>query len=199
MDDEDNPNLLAQPSESNKVLKVSRLPKTLSVNMIFNLFSFYGDVQKIKILNQPKYLCLVQYSSNTAASNAMKFLEGLKLADHPISVTFSRFPEILISTDESSAQSFTAKDQRPAKNRRFLCAPTSIVHIANIGERAESIKNLLSNFYRDEKIEFKILVNNTGMLAKFESIKKAIDCLMRFHNHSISHVKIKLSFTKSSF
>merc|ERR1711936_449251 len=75
-----------------KVLLVSNLPLTIAKpKALFYLFSFYGDIPRIKILPQKLNAALIEFSSATFACIARNHLDQLILMGQTLFVSFSKY------------------------------------------------------------------------------------------------------------
>merc|ERR1719258_234815 len=54
-------------------------PDRLSVDQLFNIFSFYGLVSRVKIMQNKPDCCLIQYTESLFASLALQNLQGAQL------------------------------------------------------------------------------------------------------------------------
>jgi hypothetical protein len=61
---------------------------------LFHLFSFYGDVSRVKILPHKLNVGLVEFSTATMACIARNFLDNTVVVDKKLVVSFSRFGHI---------------------------------------------------------------------------------------------------------
>uniref|UniRef100_A0A8C9IX72 RRM domain-containing protein n=1 Tax=Piliocolobus tephrosceles TaxID=591936 RepID=A0A8C9IX72_9PRIM len=92
------------------VLICYNIPKDYTdVKKIFNLFSIYGYVSKIKILREKPDSALIQYTNYLFSSLAQECLQHAKICDQVIEVHFSKILDIRISMQQKKAESFKAK------------------------------------------------------------------------------------------
>ena len=144
-----------------KVLLVSNVPLEIAQpRAIFHLFSFYGDVNRVKILPHKLNVALVEFRTATMACIARNFLDQVQVKDHKLVVSFSKFGEIRMPENPSEA-GFTedfrgpefrvlqryAKDEIMSVNLKRLCKPSSCLHINNMpqGFSADKVKQLFVN------------------------------------------------------
>lgn len=142
-----------------KVLIVSNVPLEVATpRALFHIFSFYGDVYRVKIL-KPN-VALVEFATATMACIARNNLDQVAIKDKKLVVSFSRFGTIKKPGEDGSAahqtEDFTGDEFRHL--RRFskeelvpvslkrICAPKTCVHINNIpqGRTAMQIKELFA-------------------------------------------------------
>lgn len=109
-------------TQFNSVLLVSNLneEKTNCVQL-FNLFSSYGNVFRVKILHNKPDHALVQMGDYFQASTAMHYLKGLALWDKQMDINFSKHAYISsTSTDPSDP---TSADFTNSPLNRFKFTP----------------------------------------------------------------------------
>ncbi len=86
------------PSKA-RVLLVSNLSMNVAQpTALFNLFSFYGDVSRVKILRTKLNVALVEFSTATMAAIARDHLDGCVVSGKKIVVSFSKFDKVATST-----------------------------------------------------------------------------------------------------
>ena len=59
-------------------------------DFLFYLFSFYGDVERVKVIRRKQNCALVEFSTATFAAGARDHLDNTTLLGETIAVTFSR-------------------------------------------------------------------------------------------------------------
>merc|ERR1719321_275460 len=128
-----------QVAQGTVVICYHLTPDRLSVDQLFNIFSFYGLVSRIKIMQNKPDCCLIQYTESLFASLALQNLQGAQLYGQSLHLDFSKMREITIhpSSSDGRTKAFTANDQRYQHNvhsrvMRNACKPTPVLHIANI-------------------------------------------------------------------
>ena len=144
-----------------KVLLVSNLPLTIAKpKALFYLFSFYGDIPRIKILPQKLNAALIEFSSATYACIARNHLDQLIVNNCKLFVSFSKHHEIKPPEDDSNTDNNLYMDfMGPAfqKLQRFnreelvsaslkrICKPSQHVHINNFptGTTVNNIKQII--------------------------------------------------------
>ena len=62
---------------------------------MFNLLSFYGDVERIKVMKRKVDCALVQFTTATFAAITRDYLDGEEILGSKLAVTFSRYFEFL--------------------------------------------------------------------------------------------------------
>ena len=127
---------------------------------LFYLFSFYGDIPRIKILPQKLNAALIEFSSATYACIARNHLDQLIVNNCKLFVSFSKHHEIKPPEDDSNTDNNLYMDfMGPAfqKLQRFnreelvsaslkrICKPSQHVHINNFptGTTVNNIKQII--------------------------------------------------------
>merc|ERR550534_3601207 len=146
--------------KSARILLVSNVPPEIAKpNPIFHLFSFYGDVVRVKILpHKTPDVALVEFETATQACIARNHLDQVQMKDHKLVVSFSRFGEIRASPgDEGLMEEFTgpdfdilhrfSKEDLSIVNLKRISGPRNCLHINNIpqGTNLDQVKALFEN------------------------------------------------------
>jgi len=164
-------------SEKSSVLLVSNFnDKSMNCDLLFNLFSCYGYIHRIKIFKTKPDHALVQMATHKQALNAINSLKGLQIFGKTLSVNFSkhtfinssksdnnmkdftktnlnRFPRIVSpssSTPSIPSDSPTNSQSANGKqhNKLYMCQPTPTLHISNVPfEKDEKGRELLFNIF----------------------------------------------------
>ncbi len=78
-----------------RVLLVSNLSMNVAQpQALFNFFSFYGDVCRVKILRARLNVALVEFSTATMAAITRDFTDGCVVSGKKIVVSFSKFDRV---------------------------------------------------------------------------------------------------------
>ncbi|CRH01069.1 polypyrimidine tract binding protein, putative [Plasmodium relictum] len=195
------------------VLICYNIPKEYTdVNKLFNLFSVYGFVSRIKILREKPDSALIQYSNYLYSSLAQECLQHAKICDQTIELHFSKIHDIRISSQQKKNESYKAKsfnnyDQRylvadQVKYIKGACKPTKTLFISNVNEEVneECIVNLFNKYGEINKLKFQPIKEGKKHLmitVEMNSEDMATRALMDLHNHYIKDRAIKVSFTKT--
>jgi polypyrimidine tract-binding protein 2 len=108
----------AASSQFNSVLLVSNLnEEKINCTSLFNLFSSYGNVMRVKILHNKPDHALVQMGDYAQASTAMHYLKGLVLWDKPMDINFSKHS--YISSTSNDPNDPTSADYTNSPLNRF--------------------------------------------------------------------------------
>jgi len=146
-----------------KVLLISNIPQDIChPDLLYNLFSFYGDVDRIKVLRRKTNCALVEFSTATFAAIARDHLDNTKVRGENMVATFSRFDrvrmpgEIGLANDDNT-KDYTGADYNKFKrywneemkknNMRKIIKPTTTVHIGGLktGQSPNEIRSLFES------------------------------------------------------
>lgn len=100
------------------VLICYHLTEDITVQKLFNLFSLYGNVVRIKILRDKPDTALIQYSEPFYASLAFNFLQNANMNGNELQISFSKNHEVKLPTSASSIRNGIS-------NGKFNCANNS--------------------------------------------------------------------------
>jgi hnRNP-L/PTB/hephaestus splicing factor len=182
------------------------LSEQATPDMLFNLFSIYGNVQRVKIFFKRRDMGLVQYETHQQAINAKDNMNNVVFLGKPLLVSISRNGFINMPTGEKrmlcrdyTDSPFHRYKIQGSKNFQHMFPPSCILHLSNLTERMDE------KFFRDffsavgELVGFKFLGSERRMaLAKFSSIDDSINILVKYHNENINGRYLKVSFSKAS-
>ena len=190
-------------------LLVSSLPDELAnPDCLCNLFGFYGDVVRVKILRNKRDCALVQLSKPHQATVCRNFLDQAKVFGKKICVSFSRMSSIKLPSDIGIDDDSSTKDYSNVRGvHRFrnpnvaqklmknLCAPTSILHVANLSEDVD--KETLKKYFIDNGFTIKDIhdcgKDGSMALVQFSSVEESIAALAKLHNKVTPDIKTKNS------
>ena len=79
-------------------------------DLLYNLFSFYGDVERVKILRKKNNCALVEFSTATFACIARDHLDGACVRGETLVVTFSRFDRVRMPQEIGLPGDINTKD-----------------------------------------------------------------------------------------
>ena len=190
-------------SQSNgPCLLVSSLPEDIaSPDYLCNLFGFYGDVQRVKILRNKKDCAIIQMAKPHQATLCRNFLDQCKINGKRICVSYSRMTSIKLPADNGHDDDAKTKDFSSIKGvHRFrnpnlankliknLCAPTNMLHIANLPENFATDGKLdeLKSYFVDSGFTVKDTQecgkDGSMALIQLASVEEAIGALAKLHN-----------------
>ena len=198
------------------VVIVYRLGLGATVEGLFNLFSFYGHVCKIKFMHSKPDTALVQFLEPVFAALAMQFLEGAQLWGSEIHLDYAKMREITLPNEglpdgteiaNFKFRAYSMRERRfgsnlPERVVKSACKPTAVLHIANLSlDVTESnVRDLLGDQW--PIIGFKWLASegSTRMaLLLMKNVQVATACLMLAHNLPLKDRQLKISFSKAVF
>ena len=190
-------------------LLVSSLPEELAnPDSLCNLFGFYGDVVRVKILRNKRDCALVQLSKPHQATLCRNFLDQAKVYGKKICVSFSRMSSIKLPSDIGIEDDASTKDYSNVRGvHRFrnpnvaqklmknLCAPTSVLHVANLAEDVE--REALRDYFIESGFTVKEIhdcgKDGSMALVQLGTVEEAIGALAKLHNKTSPFIKTKNS------
>ena len=190
------------PQANGPCLLVSSLPEDIATpDYLCNLFGFYGDVQRVKILRNKKDCAVIQMAKPHQATLCRNFLDQCKIDGKRICVSYSRMSSIKLPADNGHDDDAKTKDFSSVKGvHRFrnpnlahkllknLCAPTSMLHIANLPEHFATNGKLdeLRGYFVDAGFTVKDTQecgkDGSMALIQLASVEEAISALAKLHN-----------------
>ena len=196
------PNQCGPQQVNGPCLLVSSLPDNMAMpDYLCNLFGFYGDVQRVKILRNKRDCAVIQMAKPHQATLCRNFLDQCKVDGKRICVSYSRMTSIKLPADNGHDDDAKTKDYSLIKGvHRFrnpnlahkllknLCAPTSMLHIANLPEhfategRLEELKNYFVDAGFTVKDTQECGKDGSMALIQLASIEEAISALAKLHN-----------------
>lgn len=192
--------------ETSKVVFLHNLGEGATPDLLFNLFSLYGNVMSIKIFQKRSDMALVEYEDSKQALTAKNYLGNLPFLRKLLLVSISRNTFISVPTNpraeyykDFSKSSFHRYKVAGSKNFRNMFPPSCVLHLSNTPEDLgqADFKEL---FKRDaEIVAFKRIGEDHRMaLVKFNTLEDAVEVLVRNHNISINGSYLKVAFSKAS-
>ena len=183
-------------------LLVSSIPEDIAnPDYLCNLFGFYGDVQRVKILRNKKDCAIIQMAKPHQATLCRNFLDQCKIGGKRICVSYSRMTSIKLPTDNGHDDDAKTKDFSSIKGvHRFrnpnlahkllknLCAPTAMLHVANLPENFATCGKLdeLKGYFVDAGFTVKDVQecgkDGSMSLIQLASVEEAISALAKLHN-----------------
>ena len=190
------------PQSNGPCLLVSSLPEDIaSPDYLCNLFGFYGDVQRVKILRNKKDCAIIQMAKPHQATLCRNFLDQCKINGKRICVSYSRMTSIKLPADNGHDDDAKTKDFSSIKGvHRFrnpnlankliknLCAPTTMLHIANLPEnfatdgKLDELKSYFVDFGFTVKDTQECGKDGSMALIQLASVEEAIGALAKLHN-----------------
>lgn len=210
----------ANPTQT-PVIIVYNIPSSVTLQMLFNLFSLYGIVLRIKILKERPDTALIQYAMPFYATIAQCLMMGAVCEGQVLQVTLSRNKEVRLPSatvttsgdtagleDEKRTVAFNMKDQRYGgedveKYVKGACRPTKTVFVANVHEdaSADDVAGLFKQYGQVLKFTFKKPKNESSKtklcIMELENEERALSAVMHLHNYELMGRCLKVAFSKS--
>ena len=194
-------------SAASTVVIVYRLSDQLTPEQIFNLFSFYGHVVKVKKFHARPDTALVQFMEPIFAALALQFLEGVVVFGQAIHLDYAKMKEIIIQSAEETGNKhrvFSLKERRfgshiPERVLKSACRPTNLLHVANVGEGTtqEDIIQFIREFGVVSGFKWVTADNTHTALLKMATTEDATHALLLGHNKMLKDRLLKLSFSRA--
>jgi polypyrimidine tract-binding protein 2 len=208
------PNSFVTSTQFNSVLLVSNLSEEkINCTALFNLFSSYGNVMRVKILHNKPDHALVQMGDYFQASTAMHYLKGLVLWDKQVDINFSKHSYISSTSSDPSDPSsadytnsplnrfkFTQGTEKAQQIYKNMSGPGSLLHVSNlpVSSTAQSVADMFSPFgIAAASVKIFDISNKRQALVQFDSIQHAAEALVTLHNSQVEGRGLKISFSKN--
>ncbi|RHY15132.1 hypothetical protein DYB37_010752, partial [Aphanomyces astaci] len=167
------------------VLLVCNLKETVSCDKLFNLFSCYGNITRVKKLHSKPDHALIQFVNETSSGSALTHLRGFVLEGRSLEIRFSKHryiagPRAGGAEVEEEDEHATAKEYALAANRftgkyanytKHIYSPTKVIHISNLVEEFDQA---------------------------FPTIENATNLLAGAHNSEFAGKKLKVAFSRNN-
>lgn len=176
-------------------------PDKIDEDKLFNLFSLYGNIVRIKLLRSKPDHALVEMSDGFQAELAVHFLKGATLFGKRLEVNFSKYPNITPSPDTHDYQNSNLNrfNRNVAKHYRYCCSPTKMIHLSSIPEdiTEEEIIDLMEE--HGTVISTKLFEANSKKqaLVLFQTEEQATEALVCKNATSVGESIIRISFSQS--
>lgn len=129
------------------VVLVSHLPTdvTLTPDHLFNIFSLFGDILRIKILFNKRDNALVQYQHPQAAQWACQYMNKFPVYNHSVHCNESKYFEVKLQGSEEELH--LSKDYAGSKVNRYkgqlpqpkqLMPPSQVLFVSNFPDHTTS-------------------------------------------------------------
>lgn len=168
---------------------------------LFNLFSLYGNIVRIKLLHSKPDHALVQMVDGFQAELAVHFLKGSMLFGKQIDVNFSKYPNITAGADthEYSNSNLNRFNRNAAKNYRYCCSPTKMIHLSTLPQ--DITEEEIASHLEEHGIIMgtKLFETNAKKqaLVLFENEEQATEALVCKHATTLCGSVIRISFSQS--
>ncbi|KAJ3687861.1 hypothetical protein LUZ61_017025 [Rhynchospora tenuis] len=182
------------------ILATNLNPEKVDEDKLFNLFSLYGNIVRIKILKNKPDHALVQMGEGLQAELAAHFLRGAMLFGNKMEVNFSKYPNITPAPDahEYANSSLNRFHNNAIKNYRYCCAPTKMIHLSSLPpEIAED--EVVAHVEEHGRVVNSKLYEVNGKkqaLVQFENEEQATEALVCKHATTLDRSVIRISFSQ---
>lgn len=200
-------------SQFNSVLLVSNLnEEKINCTALFNLFSSYGNVLRVKILHNKPDHALVQMGDYYQASTAMHYLKGLTLWDKPMDINFSKHAYINATSQDPADPScadytnsplnrfkFTQGTEKAQQIYKNMSGPVALLHVSNLPASSTNatVTEMFSPFGGITGIKVFDISGKRQALLQLDSVQHATEALVTLHNSQVDGRGLKISFSKN--
>ncbi|XP_037497827.1 LOW QUALITY PROTEIN: polypyrimidine tract-binding protein homolog 3 [Jatropha curcas] len=182
-------------------------PDRIDEDKLFNLFSLYGNIVRIKLLRNKPDHALVQMGDGFQAELAVHFLKGAMLFGKRLEVNFSKYPNITQGADtheyvNSNLNRFNSNlnrfNRNAAKNYKYCCSPTKMIHLSTLPQdiTEEEIVSLLEEHGTVVNSRLFEMNGKKQALVLFETEEQATEALACKHAISLAGSIIRISFSQ---
>ncbi|KAI4346527.1 hypothetical protein L6164_007417 [Bauhinia variegata] len=175
-------------------------PDRIDEDKLFNLFSIYGNIVRIKLLRNKPDHALIQMGDGFQAELAVHFLKGAMLFGKRLEVNFSKHPNITQGPDthEYVNSNLNRFNRNAAKNYRYCCSPTRMIHLSTLPQDVseEEIVSLLEEHGTIVNSKVFEMNGKKQALVQFENEEQATEALVCKHATSLSGSIIRISFSQ---
>ncbi|KAG6505184.1 hypothetical protein ZIOFF_037538 [Zingiber officinale] len=121
-------------NDRSTILVTNLDPDKIDEDKLFNLFSMYGNIIRIKLLRNKPDHALVQMEDGFQAELAVHFLKGSLLFGKRLELNFSKYPSITPASDthEYASSSLNRFNNNAVKNYKYCCSPTKMIHLSSL-------------------------------------------------------------------
>ncbi|KAM7507913.1 hypothetical protein LguiA_018366 [Lonicera macranthoides] len=175
-------------------------PDRIDEDKLFNLFSLYGNIVRIKLLRNKPDHALVQMGDGFQAELAVHFLKGAMLFEKRLEVNFSKHPNITTGADthEYLNSNLNRFNRNAAKNYRYCCSPTKMIHLSTLPQDLTE-EEIVAHLEEHGTIVNTKLFDMNGKkqaLVLFETEEQATEALVCKHATSLGGSMIRISFSQ---
>ncbi|KAK7812150.1 polypyrimidine tract-binding protein homolog 3-like [Quercus suber] len=177
-------------------------PDKIDEDKLFNLFSLYGNIVRIKLLRSKPDHALIQMGDGFQAEFAVNFLKGALLFGKRLEVNYSKYPNITPGQDthDYSNSNLNRFNRNAQKNYRYCCSPTKMIHLSTLPQEIteEEIVAQLELEEHGTVVGTKLFEANgkKQALVLFETEEQATEALVCKHATSIDGSIVRISFSQ---
>ncbi|KAL4557704.1 hypothetical protein LXL04_035891 [Taraxacum kok-saghyz] len=182
------------------VLASNLNPDRIDEDKLFNLFSLYGNIVRIKLLRNKPDHALVQMGDGFQSELAVHFLKGATLFGKRLEVNFSKHSNITMGaeTHEYLNSNLNRFNRNAAKNYRYCCSPTKMIHLSTLPQDVteEEIVGHLEEHGTIVNTKLFEMNAKKQALVLFENEEQATEALVSKHASSLGDSMIRISFSQ---
>lgn len=182
------------------LLASSLNPDMIDEDKLFNLFSLYGNIVRIKLLRNKPDHALIQMGEGFQAELAVHFLKGSTLFGKKLEVNYSKHPTITMGADthEYLNSNLNRFNRNAAKNYRYCCSPTKMIHLSSLPQDVTE-DDIVSHLEEHGNIVNSKVFEMNGKkqaLVLFENEEQATEALVCKHATTLGDSMIRISFSQ---
>ncbi|KHN00751.1 Polypyrimidine tract-binding protein like 3 [Glycine soja] len=182
------------------VLVANLNPDRIDEDKLFNLFSIYGNIVRIKLLRNKPDHALIQMGDGFQAELAVHFLKGAMLFGKRLEVNYSKHANITQGADthEYANSNLNRFNRNAAKNYRYCCSPTKMIHLSTLPQdiTEEEIVSLLEEHGTIVNSKVFEMNGKKQALVQFETEEQATEALVCKHASPLSGSVVRISFSQ---
>eukprot|EP00735_Rhodelphis_limneticus_P006719 TRINITY_DN19150_c0_g1::TRINITY_DN19150_c0_g1_i1::g.2222::m.2222 TRINITY_DN19150_c0_g1::TRINITY_DN19150_c0_g1_i1::g.2222 ORF type:complete len:515 (+),score=105.39,sp/Q8WVV9/HNRLL_HUMAN/31.76/1e-67,RRM_5/PF13893.1/2.3e-05,RRM_5/PF13893.1/7.9e-09,RRM_5/PF13893.1/4.2e-13,RRM_5/PF13893.1/0.2,RRM_6/PF14259.1/4.8e-08,RRM_6/PF14259.1/0.006,RRM_6/PF14259.1/4.1e-11,RRM_6/PF14259.1/0.0056,RRM_1/PF00076.17/1.1e-06,RRM_1/PF00076.17/2.1e-06,RRM_1/PF00076.17/1.3e-08,RRM_1/PF00076.17/0.015,Limkain-b1/PF11608. len=204
-------------SQDRPVVIVGNIPERILPDNIFNLFSIYGNVLRVKMLYKQKGTALIQMGDGVQAQLVIASLNGVQLFGSRLSISLSKFPQVALprgggENDGSSelTKDYSAVGGNRLKPNKHTYAPCATLHFYNAPETIteEALTEIVTRHDLEAPVSISFLEKKNAPettrapkklgFMQFSSVEAATAALAFCNNTEVSpNVHLKLHYNKN--
>ncbi|URE27837.1 polypyrimidine tract-binding protein [Musa troglodytarum] len=182
------------------ILVTNLNPEKVDEDKLFNLFSLYGNIVRIKLLRNKPDHALVQMEDGFQAELAVNFVKGALLFGNRLELNFSKYPSITPAADtrEYAGSNLNRFNNNAVKNYKYCCSPTKMIHVSALAQDITE-EEIVAHLEEHGTIVNTKLFEVNGKkqaLVLFESEEQATEALACKHASTIDRSTIRISFSQ---
>lgn len=182
------------------LLASSLNPDMIDEDKLFNLFSLYGNIVRIKLLRNKPDHALIQMGDGFQAELAVHFLKGSTLFGKRLEVNYSKHPVITMGaeTHEYLNSNLNRFNRNAAKNYRYCCSPTKMIHLSTLPQDVTE-EDIVAHLEEHGHIVNSKVFEMNGKkqaLVLFEGEEQATEALVCKHATTLGDSMIRISFSQ---
>ncbi|BAU01993.1 polypyrimidine tract-binding protein homolog 3-like isoform X2 [Vigna umbellata] len=182
------------------ILVANLSPDRIDEDKLFNLFSIYGNIVRIKLLRNKPDHALIQMGDGFQAELAVHFLKGAMLFGKRLEVNYSKFANISQGADthEYVNSNLNRFNRNAAKNYRYCCSPTKMIHLSTLPQdiTEDEIVSLLEEHGNIVNCKVFEMNGKKQSLVQFETEEQATEALVCKHASPLSGSVVRISFSQ---